>query len=272
MRIRVEQRIGQVFGNLVIVGIAEKRGQQYIMECKCSCGKTCLKWLSMLIDGRAVDCLQCHGPRGMTDKSCVICGAVFRGRASAKRSTCSSECSTKYRSESNRSHGDSGTRLHDIWCHMKTRCSLPTHAAFKYYGGRGISICLEWVNSYETFRNWALASGYEETLEIDRINTNGNYEPSNCRWANRTQQMQNTRKRRGAKTSRFKGVSKHSQNGNWVAQLHANGKPINCGSHNTELAAAFAYDDAAAKLYGEFAHFNFPERQRAIARRSQQVA
>lgn len=193
-------------------------------------------------------------------KTCVCnkCGCSFQRPPSARGLYCSRECAKHGISRAVTTHGESRTRLHSIWSHMKTRCLCPTAKAYPYYGGRGITVSTEWIESFTAFRDWAVSSGYQESLELDRINVNGNYEPSNCRWANRVQQMRNTRKRANAKTSRFKGVSKHSQNGNWVVQLYADGKPIHIGVFNNEIDAAKAYDAAATRIYGEFAHLNFP--------------
>jgi hypothetical protein len=84
-------------------------------------------------------------------------------------------------------------RLHTIWSHMKQRCYNPKSDNYYLYGGRGIRICDEWKNSYESFREWALSNGYADNLTIDRINPNGNYEPSNCRWATAEAQSSNRR-------------------------------------------------------------------------------
>lgn len=92
--------------------------------------------------------------------------------------------------------GESGTRLYKIWDAMKRRCYNSKHIYFKNYGGRGIKICDEWLNDFYAFKKWSLSNGYEATLTIDRINNNGNYEPSNCRWVTNKENCNNTRTNR----------------------------------------------------------------------------
>lgn len=198
--------------------------------------------------------------------ACQTCGKEFRTYHCdikiGKRKFCSRACIPK--SAHYRGHGESNTRLHGIWCHMKTRCKCPTSPAYGYYGGRGIQVCQEWDESYETFRDWALLNGYTESLELDRINVDGNYEPTNCRWATRVQQMRNTRKRKNAKTSKYKGVSKGRGDKKWRSQIClGNGSPLHIGMYETEIEAAVAYDQAARIHFGEYVSLNFPNRKEA---------
>ena len=193
---------------------------------------------------------------GNVTSNCEKCGSPFLSWASAKRRFCSKECGKSGMGPTR--HGQSRSRLYMIWSDMKSRCSNPNNVGYSYYGGRGISVCQGWRDSFEVFRDWANENGYTQELELDRRNPDGNYEPGNCRWGTRAQQMQNTRKRRNAKTSRFKGVSKHSQNTSWVAQIHQQGRTLNLGSFRTEQEAARRYDEVAQQLFGEFAVLNFP--------------
>lgn len=84
-------------------------------------------------------------------------------------------------------------RLYSIWHGMKQRCYWEKYKQFQDYGGRGIIVCPEWKDNFEAFRDWALNNGYADDLTIDRIDNDGNYETSNCRWATKADQNRNRR-------------------------------------------------------------------------------
>ena len=88
-------------------------------------------------------------------------------------------------------HGKSGTRLYCIWQGMKQRCHDKHHPKYKNYGARGIIVCQEWLDDFMNFYDWAINNGYQENLTINRINTNGNYEPDNCNWLTNLEQQHN---------------------------------------------------------------------------------
>lgn len=162
MRNRVKDvidEIGNKYGTLTVIERSfsgkRHRGAEWI--CRCECGNE--------IVARGYDLRKGH---------VVSCGC---GKTVGHR----------------RTHGEYKTRLYRIWMDMRARCNRVTATGYKYYGGRGISVCLEWSNSFEAFRDWSIANGYDETLTIDRIDVNGNYEPSNCRWTDWHTQVINRR-------------------------------------------------------------------------------
>lgn len=120
-------------------------------------------------------------------------------------------------------HGMSGTRIYDIWRDMRHRCNCPGMKNYAHYGGRGIKVCNEWDESFEKFYEWALENGYADNLTIDRIDVNGDYEPSNCRWTGKSVQSAN---RRSSGKTEYLGVSLHSNGSCYVSSIKYKGKII----------------------------------------------
>lgn len=151
--------VGMKFGKLTVVGFAyDEKHQNYKWECKCDCGNEI---------------------------------EVFPGNAKAGRVR-SCGCA---QIETATTHGQRHTRLYSIWVGMRRRCRDVNHKTYQQYGARGIRVCDEW-QAFEPFYQWAWANGYSDELSIDRIDVNGNYEPSNCRWADNKQQSRNRRSTR----------------------------------------------------------------------------
>lgn len=163
---RLQDLTGQTFGRLTVVERTENKGKDAAWLCRCQCGKEISVTGHHLKTGHTKSC-GCY-------KTQLI---IEQGRKNA-------------------THGMKKTRLYKIWSSMKVRCSDPNVENYPAYGGRGINVCEEWRSSFESFRDWAFANGYNNKLTIDRIDVNGNYEPSNCRWATIKEQSNNKRTNR----------------------------------------------------------------------------
>jgi hypothetical protein len=124
------------------------------------------------------------------------------------------------------SHGMYGTRIYRIWAAMKRRCNNPNYHEFNLYGGRGISVNTVW-NEFEEFYEWSMSNGYNDNLTLDRIDTNGHYEPLNCRWITPKEQANN---RRSNVIIEFQGEEKNLKE--WADKLGFSYKSLWKRIHN----------------------------------------
>jgi hypothetical protein len=111
--------------------------------------------------------------------TCPICNNRFE-KCNAHRKYCSKACL------------DISCQLYSVWSNMIRRCNNPSHRRYKRYGGRGITVCDEWLNNFDAFMKWAIVAGYTSGLTIDRRENNSNYSPENCRFVTQQQNCRNT--------------------------------------------------------------------------------
>ena len=147
---------GLRFGRLTVTELSErtgKNGERY-WKCECDCGSTKDVSASALLSGYSKSC------------GCLKKELLQNSRSKNKR-------------------------LYQVWQDMKQRCYNPKNKYYRRYGGRGISVCEEWLKEYEPFYQWAISNGYEKGLQLDRTDNDGNYCPENCRWATPKQNSNN---------------------------------------------------------------------------------
>ena len=153
---------GQRYGRLLVIGRDPNRSGPAWFVCQCDCGSL-----------KSISSNQLR--RGKTRS----CGCRLK----------------EINSKGHTTHGlyNSQRRLYSIWNNMKGRCYRASAQGFRNYGGRGITVCDDWRNSFASFAEWSLANGYADELSLDRINPNGNYCAENCRWVTMECQKKNRR-------------------------------------------------------------------------------
>jgi hypothetical protein len=158
---KIKDLTGQKYGLLTVIGLKDTDTRKTYWVCQCECGNI----------------------KEVRSDS-LLCGAI-------KSCGCLKRAQDKVNLTKNHRHKMSGTRLYSEWQGMKGRCYNPHDPRYDRWGGRGITVCDEWRDSFEAFYEWSMSHGYAEDLTIDRIDNDMGYAPDNCRWATQIEQSRN---------------------------------------------------------------------------------
>lgn len=204
---RSKDLTGQKFNSLTVIKRIGSKNKKALWSCKCDCGNMTEVITSNLTSGRIKTC-GCSRQTDMVGRKLGMLTIIKKTKMIDSMSYWLSKCECGNEIElpwshlrmrkscgclAGEFHGLANTPLYYVWCAMRQRCFSRTHVGYENYGGRGITVCDEWINSYVPFHEWAMANGYEAGLTIDRIDVDGNYEPSNCRWVTMKVQASNKR-------------------------------------------------------------------------------
>lgn len=173
---------------------------------------------------------------------CAYCGGEWETMVSSVKMGTTKSCGCQKVNTLGITHGFSYHKFYKTWKHMVDRCNNPKNKAYKDYGGRGITVCEEWLD-ITNFIVWAERTHPNISgVSLDRIDNDGAYSPKNCRWADRTTQNINQRIKKN-NTSGFVGIYWNNKNNNWRTCIHLNNVRFNIGTFLTIEEAVLARDN-----------------------------
>lgn len=211
----------RVFGRLTALSRSEnKSNRATVWLCVCMCGSHATVMTNHLIAGHTKSC------------GCLV---------------------TDSNKKRNTTHGHTNHKLYWVWSKMKGRCTNKNDKKYHNYGGRGITVCKKWSDSFAQFLEWSIDNGWQAGLQIDREDNNKGYSPSNCRYVNNAVNICNSQLIQANNRSGYRGVHFDKYLGKWRAQIQKK----RLGVFDSPLNAAL-YRDAYSIAHGNFLPLNFP--------------